>query len=108
MVRVISTGRNDKLLYMPEKGRKVTTALDAKQKSEAALKILTALLANPNVVTIALADESPAETARKIRRCVQLSWDTVRDLNRELLFQLHGVGKGLEAGDVSDVARRGQ
>jgi hypothetical protein len=85
--------------------KRIRTALSERQKADAAVKVLAALLSNPQVLKIDL-DETPTETARKVRRCVQLSWDAVRDLNSELLFQLHDIGDGVDLEHLSDVAKR--
>ena len=87
--------------------RTIRVALNEQQKAEAAVTVLAALLSNPKVFTIE-PDEAPKETAKKARRCVQLSSDIVRDLNTELLFQLHNVGKGIDSEEVGVVATRWQ
>jgi hypothetical protein len=87
--------------------RSIQTVLNERQKADAAVRVLAALLSNPQVLSIDL-QESPADTARKMRRCVQLSWDVVRDLNKELLFQLRSVGNGVNSEDVAGVATRFQ
>jgi len=83
----------------------IQTALDERQKADAAVNVLAALLSNPQVLKLDL-NEPPKETAQKVRRCIQISWDAVRDLNKELLFQLHDIGDGVDLENLSDVAKR--
>ncbi|MGI9071018.1 MAG: hypothetical protein ACR2JB_06760 [Bryobacteraceae bacterium] len=71
-----------------------------KERDQAAVALLAALLSNPEVLKINL-EEAPVETAKKVRRCIQFAVDSVRDLEKELLSERgHGKGVDLSGSDV--------